>query len=309
MKKALLGELSPFAKLVFVILLVLSGFILSFLAGILLAIPLFHINLVSDLSVLTDFSKPGTIALLKYLQIIQSVGFFIIPSLFAGFLFTGNAGEYLKLNRGTLPAIFLLVVVIMFVCLPMINWMVAVNESMKLPASLQGFEDWMKEAEDQAAKLTEAFLNTGSIGGLMVNLFMIAILPAIGEEMLFRGVLQRLFAEWFRNVHAGIIFTAIVFGAIHLQFYGILPRIFLGIMFGYLFYWSGSLWVPMFAHFLNNGAAVIVSFLVNRGAISSSYEDFGSTDNFFLILGSFVITSILFFLVFRKRVQEMELIS
>ncbi len=300
MQRPLLGELSPLAKLFFVILLVISGFILFFVAGILLAIPLFHVNLMTDMTILTDFANPDSVTLLKFFQIIQSIGFFIIPSILAGWFFYGNAGDYLKMNRSPRPLTILIVTLIMFASLPMINWLVSVNEMMKLPEFLKGLENWMKETEDQAGKLTDAFLGTTTIGGLATNLFMIAILPAIGEEMLFRGVLQRLFSEWFRNVHTGILFTAVIFGAIHLQFYGVLPRILLGIMFGYLFLWSGSLWLPVFAHFLNNGSAVIVSFFIARGEIDPAYEEFGSTNNLIIISLSVALTIALFYFV-RSR--------
>jgi len=129
---------------------------------------------------------------------------------------------------------------------------------------------------------------------------MIAIIPAIGEELFFRGVMQRIFSDWFKNMHVAIFFTAFLFAAIHMQFYGMLPRMMLGVLFGYLYYWTGSLWVPVFAHFLNNGAAVIVSYLSSRGFISSGYEDFGATNNFFLIAGSIVFTSFLLFMVYQK---------
>jgi len=306
MKPAILGDLSPVTKLVFVILMVISGFILFFLAGILLAIPLFHINLLTNMAILSDYKDPRVVPLLKYFQIIQSVGFFIIPALLAGLFFDGNPARYLKMDRKTPSFILLITLIIMLVSLPMINYMVSVNEMMKLPQFLQGIENWMKDAEDQAAQLTDAFLGTETVSGLLVNLFMIAILPAFGEEMLFRGVLQRLFSEWFRNVHVGIIFTAFIFGAIHLQFYGILPRMFLGLMFGYLYYWSGSLWLPIFAHFLNNGSAVIVSFLGNRGIIHGQYEEFGATENGWLIVTSFILTGLLLLIVYLKRIKAIK---
>ena len=187
----------------------------------------------------------------------------------------------------------------MFVSLPAINWIISVNEMMKLPTALHGMEQWMKDTENEAAQLTGAFLKTNTIGGLGVNLIMIAIIPAIGEEMLFRGILQRLFSEWFRNIHVAILFTAFIFGAVHLQFYGILPRMILGIIFGYLFFWTGSLWLPIFAHFLNNGSAVMVSFLVSRNMVKQEYENFGSTDNVFFIMSSIVLTGLLLFWVYR----------
>jgi uncharacterized protein len=304
MKTGVLADLSPFAKLLFVILLVISGFIIFFLAGIFLAIPVFHVNLLSNFSVLEDFNDPRTVSLLKYFQVIQSIGFFILPAILAGWFFEGNAIKYLKANTSSSVKIFVLTIFIMFLSLPAINWIISVNEMMKLPAALHDIEQWMKDTEDQASQLTNAFLNTETIGGLAVNLFMIALLPAVGEEMLFRGILQRLFSEWFRNIHVAIFFTAFIFAAIHLQFYGFLPRMLLGAFFGYLFWWSGSLWLPIFAHFLNNGAAVIVSFLASRNIVSQDYENFGSTDNVILIVGSIVITGLLLFLVYRLRFKD-----
>lgn len=304
MKTGPLGELSHFAKLVFVILLIISGFIIFFLAGIFLAIPLFHVNLMNDMSVLTEFNNPQAVSLLKYFQLIQSIGFFILPAILAGWFFEGNITGYLKLNKSSHVLIFFISILIMFVSLPAINWIISVNEMMKLPVALHGVEQWMKDTEDQAAQLTDAFLNTNTIGGLGVNLLMIGIIPAIGEEMLFRGVLQRLFSEWFRNIHVAILFTAFVFAAVHLQFYGILPRMLLGILFGYLFYWSGSLWLPIFAHFLNNGSAVIISFLISRNVVKQEYENFGSTDNVFIIALSMILTGLLIFWVYKMRAKD-----
>jgi membrane protease YdiL (CAAX protease family) len=300
MKTGPLGELSPFAKLVFVVFLVISGFIIFYLAGIFLAVPLFHVNLLKNMSILTDFNDPQAVSILKYFQLIQSIGFFIVPAILAGWFFEGNMAGYLKINKSSPLTIFLITIVIMFVSLPAINWIISINEMMKLPAALHGMEQWMKDTEDQAAQLTDAFLKTNSIGGLGINLMMIAIIPAIGEEMLFRGIFQRLFSEWFRNTHLAILFTAFIFAAVHLQFYGILPRMILGILFGYLFYWTGSLWLPIFAHFLNNASAVIVSFLASRNIVNQDYENFGSTDNVFFILVSTILTGLCLFWVYRN---------
>ena len=298
MKESILGHLSPGAKLIFVFLLVITCFIILSFFGILLAIPLFHIDLFKDISVYTDYKNPEAVPILKYLQIMQSISLFILPALFAGYFYSGNAGKYLGMNKTPTGRIFFASLLIMFVSLPMINWATALNEMMKLPDFLKGIENWMKETEEQAAGLTESFLNVDSTGGIVLNLFMIAIIPSVGEELFFRGLLQRLFSEWFRNVHIAIFVTSFLFAAIHMQFYGFLPRMMLGILLGYLFYWTGSIWIPVFAHFLNNGSAVILSFLINRGTISSGYEDFGATENLFLIASSILFTGGLLYLVY-----------
>ena len=92
-----------------------------------------------------------------------------------------------------------------------------------------------------------------------------AILPAIGEELLFRGVFQRLLTEWTRNIHWGIILAALLFSFFHFEFYGFLPRFLLGVFFGYLFVWTSSIWVPILAHFTNNFIIVVYSFYQATG--------------------------------------------
>lgn len=299
MKPALLGNQSPLTRLVFTILLTISCFLVTFILGVLLAIPLFKVNLFNSFAAISDYSNPSAIALLKYLQIIQSFGLFIIPAILAGFFFERNSPGYLRIDKPSKPVIYLLALVIMFAALPLINWMVVLNEGMRLPEFLGGVEKWMISTEGEAAKLTEVFMNVNSLGGFTINMIMIAILPAIGEEFLFRGLLQRLFDEWLKNIHVAIFISAFLFGAMHMQFYGILPRMMLGVLFGYLFYWTGSLWIPVFAHFINNASAVFISYLANLGIIEAGYEDFGATDNLFLIAGSALFTGVLLFMVYR----------
>ena len=128
-----------------------------------------------------------------------------------------------------------------------------------------------------------------------------ALLPALGEEFIFRGILQRLLKDWLKNIHVAIFITGFLFGAMHMQFYGLLPRMILGVIFGYLFYWSGSIWVPVFAHFINNSGAIVVSWLSNIGLISQKYQDFGSTGNMVFIILSFLMTVSCLFMVYRRK--------
>jgi len=301
MKTGILSQLSPFTRLIFSLLLTISCLLVFFLTGMLLAIPLFHVNLFSSMAMLTDYANPLTIELLKFLQIIQSLGLFIFPPLLAGYLFENDSLSYVKLNKSTAGIIYLITLAIMFTTLPFINWMVSVNEMMKLPAFMKGLEDWMKASEAEAAKLTEVFLDVKSVGGLLFNLLMIAILPAIGEELMFRGLFQRLLKDWLKNIHVAIFISAFFFAAMHMQFYGFLPRMMLGVLFGYLFFWTGSIWVPVFAHFINNGAAVIVSYLGKLRTLNGDYENFGATENTWYILASVFVTGLLLFLIYGLR--------
>ncbi|HKR05068.1 MAG TPA: CPBP family intramembrane glutamic endopeptidase, partial [Bacteroidia bacterium] len=195
---------------------------------------------------------------------------------------------------------FLLVIIILFASMPFINWMVEINGYLKLPSSLASVEQWMKRSEDEAARLTEAFLAGTSITSLLSNIFIVALLPALGEELFFRGIMQKIFLQMTKNNHAAILITATIFSAIHLQFYGFLPRMVLGIFLGYLLVWSGSLWLPMLAHFINNAAAVVLTFLVQQNKIGFDPETVGTaSDEKIMLLSSIAITFFLIYLIFR----------
>jgi membrane protease YdiL (CAAX protease family) len=136
-----------------------------------------------------------------------------------------------------------------------------INSMMDFPAGLSGVEAWMTEKEQEADLMIKSLIAAGSFGIMLLNLFTLALMPAIAEEFLFRGVFQRIFTRLFRSGHLAIWLTAFIFSAIHLQFFGFLPRFVLGLVFGYLFFWSGTLWLPVTAHFVNNAFPVIFSYL------------------------------------------------
>jgi hypothetical protein len=148
---------------------------------------------------------------------------------------------------------------------PVIEWISLVNQQLVLPTWMNGVETWMRNSEEQANDITKAFLSTESIPGLFGNLLIVAVLPAIGEELLFRGLLQKLIKKMTGNAHWAIWITAILFSALHLQFFGFLPRLLLGALFGYLLEWTGTLWLPIIAHFINNAAGVLVFFMTGDG--------------------------------------------
>ena len=283
------------------------SFLFTFLLGLVIAIPFYGTDIITQLSNLTDFSNSNTLSLLKYLQIVNQIGLFIIPSFIFAFLVNRNISKYLRLNIKPLSFSMLAGFLMILFAVPIVSYLAEINEMMNLPESLAGLENWMRESEDQAMKLTTAFLDVGTVSGLSVNLLMIAIIPALGEEFIFRGILLRLFREWTKNIHLAVFISAFIFSAIHLQFYGFLPRMILGLILGYLFVWSGSIWVPVFVHFTNNAAAVIASYLANRGIIDTDLESFGSTDNINYLFGSIIIVSFLILMIYKKEKAKKEI--
>ena len=184
--------------------------------------------------------------------------------------------------------LILIGVVLMFVSIPLSTSLTTWNESMSFGGVFAKLEEYLKTLEDTAKSLTETMLNVDTIGGLLFNLVIIALIPAIGEELTFRGVLQQSLTRRM-NPHVAIFISAAIFSFFHFQFYGFLPRMFLGLLMGYMFYITNSLWTSMLMHFVNNGAAVVLYYLSNKGVIEDA-EHFGETTNVWIIVASAVVT-------------------
>lgn len=282
-------HLSPAVKLLALIMVMIVTFLVVLAFGVALSIPFFGRGILDDIAAFSDYSNPRILTALKFFQIVNQVGVFIAPAILFVILTDNNFRKYLHFDKGLKRFSIIFGFLVLAVSLPFINWLVQVNSQMHLPGFLSGVEEWMRHSEESAQRLTDAFLSTNSLTGLIVNLVMIAGLAAIGEELIFRGILVRIFRDWTGNVHLSVIIPAALFSALHLQFYGFFGRLLLGVILGYLFVWSGSLWVPVFVHFLNNAMAVLVSFLNNRGIVTTNLDSFGSSDNITVITGSFMM--------------------
>ena len=239
---------------------------------------------------------------MKIGQGISSIFMFVVPPIVYYFV-TRKEHQMRELGFRSVnrpwPLFVLVAIALIYVSIPVTTTLTTWNEGMKLGGALQALEDMMKALEESAAALTEQMLNVDTVGGLLLNLLVIALIPAIGEELTFRGVLQQGLTRRM-NPHVSIILTAAIFSFIHFQFYGFLPRMFLGVLLGYMFYVSGSLWPSILMHCLNNGTTVLLYYLCNKGVIDDA-EHFGETTNVWLIAASAVITVALVVWCWRKK--------
>ncbi len=262
-------------------------------------------DVLSNPEAILDYTKPENIPAIEFMQVIYSITAFCIPPFVFAYFLGKNPLDYLGFGKKSTLITTIITILFVALLLPAINTMGALNELIDFPNFL-GIEEWMQESERSATELTEVMLTMPNIGSLLFVLVMIALLPAIGEELLFRGVLQNIFINQAKNIHLGIWLSAFIFSAIHLQFYGFIPRLVLGAFFGYLLVWSGNIWYPIIGHFINNAAAVILAYLVQRGIISKEIENIGSGENM-LLYGtiSMAFGAILFYLFYRreKRLQ------
>ncbi len=251
----------PIIQLVFLVLIAIVFGLIAAILGMVIYFVFFGNMGMADLLSQNSMSD---IWALRLIQIGSSVGMFILAPLVFVKLDNYKPVTYLHFKPSLKFPLLILIIAIMLFSMPVFELIASINQKMHLPDFLKNVEIWMKEKEDQAAELTKQLLVMKSFSDLAVNLLMIAIIPAIGEELMFRGVIQNILGKWFNNKHAAIWITAVFFSAIHVQFFGFFPRLFLGALFGYILIWGKNIWLPIIAHFMNNGLAVILAYTMQQ---------------------------------------------
>ncbi|MGZ3813212.1 MAG: CPBP family intramembrane glutamic endopeptidase, partial [Mucilaginibacter sp.] len=173
----------------------------------------------------------------------------VTPLIFARFI-AHEPDEYLKTTYHFPWLLIVIVFLTMMVSLPLMEYLGNINQKMVLPQSLKGVEKWMRDSEDSARKFSDSMMQMKTIWNMIFDLLFIGLLTAIVEEILFRGCLQTILLRWMKNKHVAIWVTAILFSAFHMEFFGFLPRVMLGVLFGYFVVWSGSIWPAIWGHFV-----------------------------------------------------------
>lgn len=201
--------------------------------------------------------------LMRSTQFLSATFTFLAPALVASYLFSDSPKRYLSIERIKDVRVWLLTLAGLTLFSPIINVVSLMNRAISLPEFMRPVELWMVEQEAMAERLTNMMIGDGGFGSIMANLIVMALTAAITEEFLFRGALQRILERYCSNIHMVIWLAAVIFSAIHLQFYGFIPRVLLGAYFGYLLYWSKSIWLPVFAHFINNSMAILAMSLAD----------------------------------------------
>ncbi len=271
------SKMHPFTMAILTLIVSAFGFvIIGPLIGFFFAIPFLEGNMLDQVQNMTDpISHPELKSALYIMQGSATlIGLGLIPlALSFGIFRKGLKSFFASTETHGLMFIVVLAITITFMAVnsAFIHW----NANFHFPEFLGGFESWARTYEDRAEQLTEFMTQFSSTGEFALAFVVIAILPAIGEEFVFRGMLQQQLFKATLNIHVAIWTSAILFSAFHLQFFGFVPRMLLGALFGYLYYWSGNLWMPMFAHFVNNGFSVMMLYLSQKGVVNVDVE---STD-------------------------------
>ena len=230
----------------------------------------------------------GGIGWQKFEQVLASAGVFALPAwTFATMATHGQPADFLGLKKAQVPAFYAIGVLLLLLSFPFEGWLGQLNRHIPLA-------QWMVRAEKDATEKMGDFLRVNSPMDILINIIIIAAIPAVCEELCFRGALQRILIQCFNSPWAGIVFTGAFFSAFHMQFQGFLPRMFMGILLGAAYWYSGSLWVSILAHFFTNAAQVIAVSYYPKMIDEDPYV------SVYLALGSLAVVLGLLF-IFRRR--------
>ncbi|WP_240775159.1 CPBP family intramembrane glutamic endopeptidase [Pedobacter xixiisoli] len=243
------------------------------------------------------------ISAFKILVVAQQIGLFLTPAVLIAVIERRKLSAFYGFKAPKIN--WLLLIAILSICwMPLMGLSNEWNQKMVFPEFLKGIERWMRAMEDSAAKVTEAILKMNNVGDLLINLFVIAVTPAICEELIFRGAVQRTIFRIKSNPHVAIWISAMIFSAIHFQFYGFLPRLLLGAAFGYVYYFTGSIWYAVFAHFLNNAYAVCVAYYLQM-----NNQSYTNADDINMPWYGYLISAILTLALFATISQKFKVKS
>ena len=282
-------ESKSYSNLVYLLpILILSGLVLSHIIGAFICQFLFDVSFFSSTQEVFEPQNKKLIDAMKLMQFFNALGCFIVPPIlflhFRGVAFY----TYLKLNSSIYIKGVLTIFVMALAMIPVANFFGALNAMLPLPE----FLSFLQEIEAQTILITEQFLVMDTLIDLLLMLGLIGFLAAVGEELLFRGVLQNLFQEWFGSTNIAIWLTAFLFSVIHLQYHAVLPRFVLGALIGYVYVNSGNLRSAMMLHFFYNSTLVLLTFFIQHGGIDASWEEVGA-EGFILALTSVLVLGIL----------------
>lgn len=295
MNKEIFKSLSEGNKFFFLLFLVFVG---MFISGIISAFGMMSVHTTAIL----DLSPTR----LKVLQTVEEVFTFLTPAVLFANWFQSSPEQFLKVKEPLRVNQLLLIPVLMITLIPFVNLTGFLNAQLTLPASLSGMETAMKSMEDNANHIMDALLADHSTLGFISSILVLSLVAAVCEEFFFRGALQQVLMKVFRNPHTGIWVTAVIFSAIHFQFYDFIPRMLLGALLGYIFYWTGSIWASVLAHFVNNLFAVVIEFYYKGTPLYDKLDKIGTGDSLYLAIIGFAVGIVLIYFLYKARKTALE---
>ncbi len=295
MSENLVSDRRPVSSLLQIFLLLIFGFVvLGPTLGVIAATLIYGVGFldgVADPAAHPEFSN----GILLSQGLGAAIGLIFLPWFYLKVVEKKTLERFFKADARwpvAIISIFVIIITFALAISPIVEW----NANIEFPQWMSGFGEWAKRTEALAADLIKSITSNLSPAGFAFTFVVVAIVPAIGEELVFRGMIQNEFQRALKNPHTAVWLAAIVFSAIHLQFMGFVPRVLLGALMGYLYYWSGNLWVPVLAHFFNNGIQLTGLYLYQKGLITFDIESTESAPWPLVAAGFAATIFLLFFL-------------
>ena len=297
-EKGFLKNTSFFAQILFLSATVIFGMIL----GQYLFLGFVYIKSGVNAGEINEFVRHinENAQLMRQSLFFQTLCAFLCPALIFSWAFSDDMRHYLHTEQAISGYVVTLTILSIVFLMPFLNAVLYWTEQIPFPDSLKAFELKISEWEELAQRMTEMILTTDKYLTFLMNLLIIAVLAAIGEEFLFRGVLQHIFSKIFKNPHTVIWVVGLIFSLIHFQFYGFFARMFLGIYLGYLLYYTKSIWAPVLAHFTNNAIGVIGYYSIKDPETLKQIDQIGIGETSWTAFLSIALFSGCVFLLIRK---------
>lgn len=273
LRDSLVSNRPPFLSVVIILAVAVMGFVvIGPMIGFMLAEPFYDgENLLADIMA-GSVKENSSVALLIVQGSVTFIGLIALPMLYIRFSEFKPISAFFK-REASFPLVigFLFLIVTTFVVTisPITEW----NENVVFPEALKSVEDYLRSAENQAAETTAIITNFTSPGNFLLAIVVISVFAGVGEEFVFRGLIQNELFRGSGNIHVAIWASAFLFSAFHMQFFGFFPRLLLGALLGYLYYWSGNLWVPVITHFFNNAVVLTVFYIHSLGKIETNLDE------------------------------------
>jgi membrane protease YdiL (CAAX protease family) len=287
--RLLLTNASPSFKIAYLFIFLLIGL---FLAGA-----------ISKLLFLIPIIDSDNVLISLYVNTItQSVFAIAMPALLIVAWTNRKPFKYLKIkNEVHINKKIVFTVLVFIFSYIFASFLTVWNKGFIFPEWMSGVEEVMRSMEDAALETTILLLSGKTISSLVLNLVVVAGLAAISEELFFRGAMQQFIQEKLKNKHLSIWLTALIFSIVHFQFYGFLPRLFLGAILGYLFSYTRNLWIPILLHFLNNATVIVFNFFWKDTVWYKRVEDMAISTTYIFIATISLLITIILFVVYNKR--------
>lgn len=298
MKTPWLRDQSPTVQtFAFMLLMFLSAIVVGNLAQFIIRI-LFDIDVMNEPEIMNRFDQPGVLSANRLLTLLNQLGVFLLPAMLMKRMISPPEEDYLLIRQKVSWLPVILVAAMAILAQAPTNFIYNLNQHINFPESMQGIESNIVAMEEERQQVISALFDGGNDTAFLLNLLLLAVIPAIAEEFFFRGILQNLFLRSFRgHQQMAIWMTAFIFSFIHFEFLGFFPRLLLGALLGYVYFKSGNLWYAVILHFINNALGIVMHYLTLKNISPESAEMFGANENekIPLVLSTLILAGLIYY--------------